>query len=299
MGRYSRLSELSAEECVPDFPIIDSHVHLYDLQKLSYAWMAGVPQLAHTTTMVDFDQARENIAIERLVFVEVDVDAGLHLDEARYVNSLAKSDPRIGAIIAHAPVHNGKAVEADLAALAEMPLVKGVRRLIQQEADPSLILSQDFIDGVRLLPKYGMSFDVCIKHFQLAYTIELIRKCPEVYFVLDHCAKPDIRHGMMEPWKSQLRELARLPNVVCKLSGIVTEADHRAWTRDQLRPYIHHVIDTFGFDRLMFGSDWTVATLAIAYPAWVELLDDEIRSASGAEKQTFWQGTAKKAYRLP
>jgi L-fuconolactonase len=283
---------------MPDFPIIDSHVHLYDVEKLRYSWMAGVPQLAHTTTMKEFDAARQQVDVEQIVFVEVDIDEGLHLEEARYISGLAAKDPRIGAIVAHAPVHKGNGVKADLEALAAMPLVRGVRRLIQQEADPSIVLTKEFIDGVRLLPAYGLGFDICIKHYQLAYAIELVKRCPDVAFVLDHIAKPDIRHGMMEPWKTQIRELARLPNIVCKLSGIVTEADHAAWTREELRPYIHATIDAFGFDRVMFGSDWTVSTLAIEYPAWVHLLDDELRSASPDEKRAFWHGTARKAYRL-
>ncbi len=283
---------------MPDFPIIDSHVHLYDVEQLRYSWMSGVPQLAHTTRMDEFDEARGPVDVERLVFVEVDVDPGLHLDEARFVAGLAEKDTRIGAIVAHAPVHKGKSVEADLVALKAIAGVKGVRRLIQQEPDPTIMLSHDFIEGIRLLARFDLSFDVCIKHYQLAYAIELIKRCPDVSFILDHIGKPDIRNGMIEPWKSQMRELARLPNVVCKISGVVTEADHRSWTRDQLHPFIEHTISVFGFDRTMFGSDWTVATLALNYPTWVEILDERLAGSSDQEKQNFWRNTAIKSYRL-
>jgi L-fuconolactonase len=286
------------EEDVPDFPIIDSHVHLYDVDRLRYSWMSHVPQLAHTTTMKAFDMARQSVNVERLVFVEVDIDPGLHLEEARFVAGLAAKDGRISAIIAHAPVHNGSAVEADLVALKAIPGVRGVRRLIQQEPDPTVILSQDFIDGVCLLAKYDLSFDICIKHYQLAYAIELVKRCSEVSFIFDHIGKPDIRNGLVEPWKSQMRELAKLPNIVCKMSGVVTEADHHTWQREQLRPYIEHTLDVFGFDRVMFGSDWTVATLALDYPTWVEILDDVLNGASVDEKHKFWRNTAIKAYRL-
>ena len=283
---------------MPDFPIIDSHVHLYDVEHLRYSWMSGVPQLAHTTKMPEFDQARGAVDVERLVFVEVDIDPGFHLDEARFVAGLAETDNRIGAIVAHAPIHKGKSVEADLIALKQISGVKGVRRLIQQEPDPTVILNPNFIDGVKLLKKYDLSFDMCIKHYQLAYAIELIKRCPDVPFIFDHIGKPDIRNGLVEPWKSQMRELAKLPNVVCKISGVVTEADHQSWTRGQLRPYIEHTIDVFGFDRVMFGSDWTVATLALSYPTWVDILDEILSVASLDEKRKFWRDTAIKAYRL-
>jgi len=283
---------------MPDFPIIDSHVHLYDIEKLNYSWMSGVPQLAHTTRMPEFDQARGSIDVEQLVFVEVDVDPGFHLDEARFVAGLAEKDKKIGAIVAHAPIHKGKSVEADLVDLKTIPGVKGVRRLIQQEPDPTSILNPAFIDGVKLLKKYDLSFDICIKHYQLAYAIELIKRCPDVSFIFDHIGKPDIRNAIVEPWKSQMRELARLPNVVCKISGVVTEADHKSWTREQLRPYIEHTIDVFGFNRVMFGSDWTVATLALDYPTWVDILDEILTKASLDEKRKFWRETAISAYKL-
>jgi len=284
---------------MPNFPIIDSHVHLYDIEKLHYSWMKNVPSLNQTTVLKDFDEARGRVDVEGIVFVEVDVDPGLHVEEAQFIAGLAEKDPRLAGIVAHVPVERGMAIEADLKKLKEIKGVKGVRRLIQGEADPSMCIAPGFVDGVRLLAKYEMSFEICIKHFQLIYAQELIRKCPDVQFVLDHIAKPDIKNGLVEPWKSQIRELAKFPNVVCKISGVATEADHQHWTREQLRPYIEHSIDSFGFDRVMFGSDWTVATLALDYPSWVDILDDILADASTSEKQQFWRETAIKTYRLP
>lgn len=283
---------------MPDFPIIDSHVHLYDVNQLRYGWMAGAPTLASTHEMSEFDQARGNTEVDGLVFVEVDVDAGLHIEEARYVAGLADQDKRIKAIVAHVPVHKGAAIEADLTKLVAIKGVKGVRRLIQQEADPNIILSDGFLAGVRLLAKYGLSFDICIRHWQIQYAIELVRKCPDVAFIFDHIGKPDIRNGFFEPWASQLKELSRLPNVVCKLSGVVTEADHKVWTRNQVRPYMYHVLDVFGFDRVMFGSDWTVCTLATDYPAWIDVVDEATKNASIDERRNLWRDTAIRTYRL-
>ena len=284
---------------MPDFPIIDAHVHFYDVEKLNYSWMPNVPSLNHTSLVKDFDQARGKVDVDGMVFVEVDIDPGLHIEEAKFVAGLAEADKRVSGIVAHAPLEKGRAIEADLEKLSHIQGVKGIRRLIQGEVDPSMCIAPDFVDGVNLLPKYGMSFDICIRHYQLVYAIELIKKCPNVRFILDHIAKPDIKNGLMDPWKSQIREMAKLPNVVCKVSGVATEADHQAWTREQLRPYIDHVIESFGFDRVMFGSDWTVATLALDYPTWVDILDEALTGTSIDEKRRFWRGTAIEAYRLP
>jgi L-fuconolactonase len=290
---------MAEEMFMPDFPIIDAHVHFYDVEKLNYSWMPTVPSLNHTSLVKDLDQARGKVDVDGIVFVEVDIDPGLHIEEAKFVAGLAEADKRVSGIVAHAPLEKGRAIEADLEKLSHIQGVKGIRRLIQGEVDPSMCIAPDFVDGVNLLPKYGMSFDICIRHYQLVYAIELIKKCPNVRFILDHIAKPDIKNGLMEPWKSQIREMAKLPNVVCKVSGVATEADHQAWTREQLRPYIDHVIESFGFHRVMFGSDWTVATLALDYPTWVDILDEVLTGTSIDEKRRFWRGTAIEAYRLP
>jgi len=283
---------------MPDFPIIDTHVHLYDVRRLRYGWMKDVPQLNRTSLLADFDAARGRVRVEQLVFVEVAIDAGLHLAEAEFVQELADRDSRLAGMVAHLPVEKGNAIEPDLLVLKRHKSLRGIRRLIQDEADPSVCIAPGFVDGVRLLGRHGLSFDICIKHWQMLFAIELVRRCPEVQFVLDHIGKPGIKHGFREPWWSQMRELARLPNVVCKISGVVTEADHANWTKDQVRPYATHAIDCFGFDRVMFGSDWTVAELALRYPAWVEIVDEVVAGASEAEKRKLYRDTATRVYRL-
>ena len=125
-----------------------------------------------------------------------------------------------------------------------------------------------------------------------------MKRCPDVSFVLDHIGKPGIKHGMWEPWKTRIRELSRMPNIVVKVSGVVTEADHQGWTKDQVKPYVEHVIDCFGFDRCMYGSDWTVSELTHQYPDWVAILDEVTAGASEAEKRSFWRETAIRTYRL-
>ncbi len=283
---------------MPNFPLIDAHVHLYDSARLSYSWMEQVPQLLGRNLMAEFDAARADVAVEKLIFVEVAADPGLHLQEAQFIDHLARQEPRIDAIVAHAPLERGVAVKADLEALAQNSGLRGVRRLIQSEPDPAFCLEPDFVAGVRLLAKYGLSFDLCIKHWQMTYAIELVRRCPDVVFILDHIGKPGIRFGFREPWWSELRDLAFLPNVYCKVSGVITEADHNAWTPQIIRPYVEHAIACFGFERVMFGSDWTVSSLTHPYPLWVELLDEILQGCSEAEMRAFYRETAAKAYRL-
>lgn len=283
---------------MPNFPIVDSHVHLYDPSWLRYSWLEQVPKINRRYDLADLDACRGPVAIERIVFAEVAVDRGLHLAEAAWVQSLADGDARLAGMIAHAPLEKGAAVAADLDHLARYRSLRGIRRLIESETDQSFCLTPDFLAGLRLLAGRGLTFDICVKHWGLVFALELARRCPDVQFVLDHIGKPGIRHGLVEPWKSQIAELAKLPNVVCKLSGVVTEADHAHWRPEQLRPYVEHVLSCFGFARVMYGSDWTVAELTHAYPDWVAILDGFTAGCSESELRALYRDTAIRTYRL-
>lgn len=283
---------------MPSCPIVDSHVHFWNPAEVPLPWTETVPPLARAFGPDDLDQAAAGVEIEGIVFVECDVAPGRHLDEVQWVKSLAAKEPRLRAVVAHAPLEKGAAVEADLAVLAREPLVRGIRRLLQGEADAEFCLRPAFIEGLRLLPTFGFHFEICIYHHQFDAALELVRRVPEVHFVLDHIGKPAIRDGLMEPWRTRMRELASLPNVVCKLSGLVTEADHAAWTPARLRPYIDHTVDCFGPARLMFGSDWPVATLATSYPRWVRVLDEALAGVDADALRAFWNLNATAFYRL-
>ena len=209
-------------------------------------------------------------------------------------------------MVAHAPLEKGPAVEEDLEKLKRFRITKGIRRLIEIEMDPRICLEPAFLEALRLLPKHGLTFDICVKHWQLAFGLELVKRCPDVSFVLDHIGKPGIKHGMWEPWKTQIRELSRMPNIVVKVSGVVTEADHQGWTKDQVKPYVEHVIDCFGFDRCMYGSDWTVSELTHQYPDWVAILDEVTAGAarprsgaSGARRRSGRTGSGERRGRGP
>ncbi len=285
---------------MPERPIVDAHVHLYDPALLPYGWMRGDPVLDRPHGLAEYDRATGAVAVERLVFVEVAVDPGHHLEEARRIQALADRDPRIGAIVAHAPVERGAAVEADLDALAALPALRGIRRLLQDEPDPAFCLTGDFVEGVRRVGRRGLVFELCLKagRGQLAAAVELVRRCPDTRFVLDHLGKPPVAAGLLDPWRREITELARSPNVVCKISGLITEADPARWTRADLRPYLDHALACFGPERVMFGSDWPVSAKTHLYTTWVAILDEVLAGWPAPARERFWRGTAREVYRL-
>jgi L-fuconolactonase len=261
--------------------------------------MGAVPALNAPHLPADYNRRTGGVAVDGMVFVEVDAATGRNLDEARWIERLARNEPRLRGMVACIPLERGVAVESELAALAEIGIARGVRRLIQGHVgEPGWALRDLFVAAIRLLPRYGLSFDLCVYHPQLADVTELVRRCPEVSFVLDHIGKPGIKDKLVEPWRGDMRTLARLPNVVCKISGAVTEADHVGWTEPEVIPYVAHAIECFGFDRVMFGGDWPVVELAGSYRRWVDLVDGVVVGASLAERRKLYRENAIAFYRL-
>ena len=283
---------------MPSFPIIDAHLHIWRPDLIEMSWLATAGKLDRNFTLSDFDQARGAVDVEAMVFVECDVDAGSAIREAEWVSDIARRDDRIKAIVAHAPIHQGDAVRSHLEKLSDLPLMRGVRRLLQQEQDAAYSLRSEFIDGLKALQDFGWSFDVCITYRQMESTIELVRRFPQMQFVLDHIGKPDIRGNRLEPWATQMRELARSDNVVCKLSGVATEADHEKWVVADLQPFMMTALETFGTDRLMFAGDWPVATNAIGYADWVSTVDLVMSQLSESDLKKLYRENAGRVYRL-
>lgn len=278
--------------------ITDSHVHLWDVAQFHLDWLGDYPVLNRSFLTEDFDAATENAPVETIVFVQCDVRPEEHLAEAQWVSTLAQSEPRIAAIVAGADLENGERARPLLDELQKLPLVKGVRRLLQGESDSEFCLRPDFLRGVQMLEEYDFSFDICISHAQLAATIEMVKRCPNVRFVLDHIAKPDIKNQLLEPWKTQMSTLAKLPNVDCKISGAVTEGDLQNWTREEIAPYIEHAISAFGWERVMFGGDWPVVLLASSYSRWLQTLGEIVSGCSADEQAKLFSENADRFYRI-
>lgn len=284
---------------MPPFPIIDSHVHLWDPEKYRMPWLDNVPAINRSIDLHDYDVATDGIDVEGLVYLQVEVAPAYALLEARDLVELSKSESIVAGIVPWAPLEYGEQARYFLEELVSLgPGIKGVRRIVQDEPDPAFCLQPGFVRGNQLLAEFGLSSDICCTYVQLAENVELVRRCPETSFVLDHIAKPNIRGREFEPWGRQMRELASLPNVDCKLSGVVTEAEHQHWTLEDIKPYVLHTLDVFGEDRVMFGSDWPVATLAAEYARWVDAVETLTADLSGGAKRKLWHDNAKRFYRL-
>lgn len=284
---------------MPEYPIVDAHLHLWDPARFRMSWLDGNELLDRPYGLAEYRQHTEGLPIEAMVYLQVEVEPAYALLEAEWVVERAREEPRIQALVSWAPLEDGEPARTFLEALVRIsPLVKGVRRLIQSESI-DFCIQPGFVRGVQLLADYELSFDLCIYHPQLANTIRLVEQCPQVSFILDHIGKPAIKERLLDPWREEITRLASFPNVLCKVSGMVTEADHQRWTAEDLRPYLDHVLAAFGEDRVVFGGDWPVAYQAAPYRRWVETLAELTADLSPAAKRKLWAENARRFYRLP
>ncbi|MBX3735100.1 MAG: amidohydrolase [Candidatus Didemnitutus sp.] len=275
---------------------VDTHQHLWDPRRLPYSWCASIPALHRTFSLDDYRAASRGAGIAKTVFMECDVDDPHQLAEAEHVQQLAETDPLIQGIVASGrPEHDGFA--AHLRALARLPRLRGIRRVLHVVPD-GLCLEPRFAENLRLLPDYGLTFDVCALPRQLANVRTLAERCPQVTFILDHVGVPDVKNRMDEPWRTGLARLADLPNVNCKISGLVAYADSATWTVDDLRPYFEHAVACFGWDRLVWGGDWPVCTLTAPLSRWVEATHALTASATPAQRALLYHRNAERLYRV-
>lgn len=278
--------------------VIDTHVHFWSVERLRYPWMEKESLFDRTFAPLDYLRAcGQRAAVAGMIFIEADADPSCSLPEARWVQELAATDPRIRGIVARAALTESPSVAADLDALAAIPLVKGVRDNIQGHP-PGFAIQPSFIAGVREVGRRGMHFELCLTHHQLAETLQLARQCPDVPLVLDHCGKPGIRDGEREPWLTQIRQLAELPDVVCKISGLVTEADWARWKPEEVLWYARQAADAFGPTRILFGSDWPVCEVAGGFGKWFRVAQELTDSWSSSDRESFLYRNAERVYRL-
>jgi predicted TIM-barrel fold metal-dependent hydrolase len=274
--------------------IIDAHIHVWDPTVLSYPWLDADLQLRRP--FLPSDLRRSNGAPE-WVMVQAEARHDQSLAELEWIAGLAASEPAFRGMVVRAPVELGRAVSDQLEQIAANRLAVGVRRLIQDEPS-GLAQGGSFIDGVRTVGEFGLPFDICVRTAEREDVAPLVDACPDVTFVLDHVGKPDIARGEWEPWCEQLADLARRPNVVCKLSGLTSEAGP-GWQEATVRPYLEQALDLFGPQRCMFGSDWPVATLTTAYARWLDLVTDVVAECSDSDIEAVFVGTAERVYALP
>ncbi|MDR1566733.1 MAG: amidohydrolase family protein [Treponema sp.] len=281
-----------------DFGIADAHLHLWDLDKLYYPWLKDNPFLNRSFALSDYNTACVGIRVDKMVFVQCEADTSLYREEAAWVTDLAASDPRIASIVPWAPLEKGEAAEEDLAEFAKNPLIKGIRRIIEFEPNMDFCLKADFIAGLKLLPRYGFSFDININYRHNRNVLKMLEKIPDVPCILDHIGKPPVWDRKLEPWKTEIRRMAEFPNLCCKVSSLATEGDHKNWTIDDIRPFSDAVFEAFGFDRVIFAGDWPVSSQAAAFPVCVETLLELVKGASRQELYKLFRSNAEIFYRI-
>jgi L-fuconolactonase len=281
---------------IMNIPVIDSHLHLWDISRLKYAWLDEVPPINKTFLITDYQKATQNTDIKKMVFVQCECEPAQCVDEINFVMEQAAIDKRIQGIVAYAPMEKGKSITDLLNVYKQNKLVKGVRRMY--DGTPSLCHSSDFIAALNLLPQYGYNFDVSIKPGSMPATLQMIKNCPDTFFIIAHLGKPDIINNGLLAFQKNVDELAALPNVVAKISGLITEADLQNWSAETLKPYIEHALITFGPDRLTFGGDWPVVLLAGNFEQWLNTITEILQHLSKAELKKIFYSNAEIFYKL-
>jgi len=277
--------------------IIDTHLHVVDPWTLDYPWLATVPALNQAWPYAAYELEARRTGISRTLHMEVDVAPERIEDETGYIETLAhRADSLIAGAIASC-----RPEEPEFAGYLERqrdnPLIKGFRRVLHVMPDD---LSEQplFRDNIKRMAGSGLTFDLCMLPRQLPNAMALADLAPDVTFILDHCGVPDIKGDARQPWRDHITELARRPNVVAKISGVVAYADPETWIADTLRPWVEHTISSFGWDRVVWGSDWPVCTLGGGLMAWVAATHALIDGASAEEKQKLLAGNARRIWSL-
>lgn len=272
--------------------IIDTHLHVIYPDRFSYPWLAGAPRIDRAFPVEEYMRRAEALGIEKALHMEVDVAENDMEAETEFVTSL---DPRIvGAIASGRPESDG--FPAYLDRLVANSKVKGLRRVLHVVPD-DVSASDRFAENVGLLARHGLTFDLCVLARQLGIGQALVDRCPDVQFVLDHCGVPDIEGGGFDAWRERITGIARRPNVAAKISGVIAYGGDD-WTIGDLRPYVEHVIDSFGWDRVVWGSDFPVCTQTASLERWVEVTNELTKGASESERTRLLSANAERIYRL-
>jgi len=275
-------------------PVIDSHHHFWNYTEADYGWIPSEWSIIRRDFLPD--DLQKEIAAAGVDGV-VSVQARQSLLETDWLLGFAAQHAFIRGVVGWLPLID-PAVETHLDDYAANPKLRSLRHVLQAEADDAYMLREDFNRGISALTRRGLTYDILILERHLPNTIAFVDRHPEQVFVLDHIAKPRIATGELELWAKNLRELARRPNVACKLSGLVTEADIATWTPAQLQPYFDVVIDAFGPARLLFGTDWPVCLAGVGYGRWKQIVEQALSTLSEQERAAVFGGNAVRFYRL-
>ncbi len=274
--------------------IIDSHHHFWNYDPIEYNWIDDSMKVIRKDFL---PENLEETIREAGVDGVISVQARQSVEETVWLLELARQNKFIKGVVGWLPLINDD-IEVDLEKYSDNKLLKGLRHVIQGETDPEFMLRKDFNRGISLLNKHSLVYDILIVERQLPDTIRFVNQHPNQVFVLDHIAKPLIGKHELSPWKENIQELAKRENVSCKISGMVTEADFNSWTPQQLQPYFDVVLEAFGADRLLFGSDWPVCLVATSYKNWMDLVRKSISQLPELERVKIMGENAIRLYQL-
>lgn len=273
--------------------ITDAHVHLFNLDDFSYPWLSDAPEINRNFNVQEYRKATRKSNISKIVFMESGTNVGLGVKEATWVSKISQTEPKIRGIVAKADLTQGNATAEVLKQLCELPLVKGIRAYFPKGA----ATSKGFLGGFRILADQKLSFDLLISPLFLTEAVAVAKKFPYTIFILDHLGNPNVKDADTSQWRKGIEQLAELPNVICKISGITTRFG-KNWTNEKIQPYILYVIEKFGIDRVVYGGDWPVVLLAGTYESWSGVFEKITKRFSDEDLKKIYYENADRVYRL-
>jgi L-fuconolactonase len=273
--------------------ILDSHVHFWKYNKTDYAWIDGDMKILRKDYLPnDIELTLKRNNVDGCIAVQATTTEV----ETRFLAELSKTHPVIKGVVGWTDLRAND-VEKRLSELKAYSSIVGIRHIVQSEPD-DFLYDEQFRAGVALLNEFGYTFDILIFPRQLKAAIDFVAAFPGQQFILDHCAKPNIKKGEIDEWKAGIADLAALPNVVCKLSGLITEASWKQWSPHDFYPYLDTVFESFGMDRLLFGSDWPVMLLSGIYVQWKSLIEKYMENMLPEDKEKVMGLNTEKTYRI-
>jgi len=273
---------------------IDAHQHFWNIETLHYPWLSSeLGILYRTYEPTDLEPHITACQVQGTVVVQAAHD----LRETAWLIELAQQTPWIMGVVGWVGL-TADDLEAQLSGFLPSGMLCGVRHQVHDELDPEWALQANVVRGLKVLAQHGLPYDLLVRPPHLKHLPRLFEHVPDMRWIVDHCAKPEIAAGTLEPWLSDMRAVAHYPNVYCKVSGLITEADHATWTTTDIRPYVEAVLELFGPSRLLWGSDWPVCLLGGSYERVHSLVNELIAELTPTEQAAIWGGTARSVYNL-